>query len=63
MCEAKKQLWLATRNKTKIYLKVTEKYIVEEKLVLQKNEQKLADEFNQSLFYRRMSKADHNSNS
>ncbi|MCW8932518.1 MAG: flagellar export protein FliJ [Gammaproteobacteria bacterium] len=57
ICEGKKEQWMALHNKTRIYTKVTKKYIVEEQLVQNKNEQKLLDEFNQSLFHRK-----HNSN-
>lgn len=62
VCEGKKQLWMEMHNKTRIYNKVTEKYIVEEKIIQNKNEQKLVDEFNQSLFHRKLN-SDHNSNS
>lgn len=54
ICEQKKQHWMAMHNKTKIYSKVTEKYIVEEQIIQNKNEQKLVDEFNQSLFHRKI---------
>jgi len=54
VCQEKKQHWIAMHNKTKIYSKVTEKYIVEEQIIQNKNEQKLVDEFNQSLFHRKI---------
>ncbi len=62
ICDAKKRLWMAQHNKTKIYTNVTEKYIVQEQFAQNKNEQKLLDEFNQSLFHRKL-KSDKNSNS
>ena len=62
VCEGKKQLWIGMHNKTRIYSKVTEKYVVEEKIIENKKEQKLVDEFNQSLFHRKLN-SDHNSNS
>ena len=54
VCEEKKQLWMAMHNKTRIYNKVTKKYVVEEQLMQNKKEQKLLDEFNQSLFQRKL---------
>ena len=60
VCEGKKQLWMAMHTKTRIYNKVTEKYIVEEQVIQNKNEQKLLDDFNQSLFHRKLN-PDHNS--
>lgn len=62
VCEHRKQLWMDLHNKTRIYTKVTQKYIVQEQIVQNKNEQKLLDEFNQSLFHRKLN-SDHNSNS
>lgn len=53
-CEEKKQLWMAMHTKTRIYNKVTEKYVLEEQRVKNKNEQKMLDEFNQSLFQRKI---------
>ena len=53
-CEGKKQLWMSMHNKTRIYNKVTKKYVVEEQLMQNKKEQKLLDEFNQSLFQRKL---------
>jgi len=53
-CEGKKKLWMAMHNKTRIYTKVTKKYVVEEQLIENKKEQKLLDEFNQSLFHRKL---------
>jgi len=47
-------------SKTRIYSKVTKKYIVEEQIVMNKNEQKLVDEFNQSSFSRKLNNK-HNS--
>lgn len=52
-CENKKKQWLAMHTKTRIYNKVTEKYVHEEQLLKNKNEQKLLDEFNQSLYCRK----------
>lgn len=54
VCEDKKQLWLQMHTKSKIYHKVTKKYVLEEQIVSNKNEQKLVDEFNQSAFNRRL---------
>ena len=54
ICEQKKLLWMEKHNKKRIYNKVTKKYIVEEQAVVNKNEQKLMDEFNQALFHRRI---------
>ncbi|MCP3851045.1 MAG: flagellar export protein FliJ [Gammaproteobacteria bacterium] len=54
ICENKKQQWLALHTKTKIYTKVTDKYISEEQIIVNKNEQKLLDEFNQSSFHRKL---------
>lgn len=54
VCDEKKQLWMAMHSKTKIYSKVTKKYIAEEQIVMNKNEQKLVDEFNQSSFNRKL---------
>ena len=61
LCEEKKKYWISLRNKTKIYSKVTEKYIVEEQTIQIKNEQKELDEYNQSLFFRKLN-SEHNSN-
>ncbi len=54
ICENEKQQWLALHTKTKIYTKVTDKYIGEEQIIANKNEQKLLDEFNQSSFHRKL---------
>ncbi len=54
VCEEKKKEWMLRHNKTKIYSKVTEKYISEEQTIKNKNEQKLLDEFNQTLFQRQI---------
>jgi flagellar FliJ protein len=54
VCEEKKKLWVAMHTKTRIYSKVTEKYIFEEQVIRNKNEQKMVDEFNQSLFHRKL---------
>lgn len=53
VCEEKKKLWLEKHNKKRIYGKVTEKYTRAEQLISNKNEQKLLDEYNQSLFHRK----------
>ena len=53
VCERKKQDWMAMHNKKRIFNKVTEKYSYEEQVIRNKNEQKLMDEFNQSLFHRK----------
>jgi len=60
VCEEKKQLWMAMHSKTKIYSKVTKKYVVEEQIEINKNEQKLVDEFNQTSFNRKIN-SKHNS--
>ncbi len=52
VCDEKKQHWLQKHTRTKIYTKVTQRYIVEEQIVQNKNEQKQLDEFNQALFQR-----------
>lgn len=54
VCDEKKQHWLAMHTKTRIYGKVTDKYVAEEQRVKNKNEQKQLDEFNQSLFQRKL---------
>ena len=54
VCTQKKQLWMEKHNKKRIYNKVTKKYITEEQLVKNKNEQKLLDEYNQTLFHRKL---------
>ena len=54
VCTQKKQLWTEKHNKKRIYNKVTKKYITEEQLVTNKNEQKLLDEYNQALFHRKL---------
>ncbi|MCU7938929.1 MAG: flagellar export protein FliJ [gamma proteobacterium symbiont of Bathyaustriella thionipta] len=54
VCEDKKQRWMAMHTKTRIYNKVTKKYIVEEQVVQNKNEQKQVDDFNQSSFHRKL---------
>ena len=54
ICDGKKQLWMAMHTKKRIYNKVTEKYIVEEQVIINKNEQKLLDDFNQSSFQRKI---------
>ncbi len=54
LCEEKKKDWMVRHNKTRIYNKVTKKYIAEEQTIQNKNEQKLLDEFNQSLFQRQI---------
>ena len=53
VCKQKKQDWMVMHNKKRIYNKVTEKYFYEELAIKNKNEQKLMDEFNQSLFHRK----------
>ncbi len=53
-CVQKKQLWMEKHNKKRIYNKVTKKYITEEQLVNNKKEQKLLDEYNQTLFHRKL---------
>lgn len=54
ICEQKKLQWMEKHNKKRIYNKVTKKYIIKEQAVVNKNEQKLMDEFNQALFHRRI---------
>ncbi|MDX2507592.1 MAG: flagellar export protein FliJ [Gammaproteobacteria bacterium] len=54
ICEGKKQLWMDKHNKKRIYNTVTKKYISEEQVVKNKNEQKLVDEYNQALFHRKL---------
>ena len=54
ICEQKKQHWMEKHNKKRIYNKVTKKYITEEQTLVNKNEQKQMDEFNQALFHRRI---------
>ena len=53
VCEEKKRSWMQMHNKKRIYNTVTEKYISEEQIVKNKNEQKLVDEFNQASFHRK----------
>jgi len=53
VCDEKKKLWMEKHNKKRIYKTVTEKYIDEEQVIQNKNEQKLMDEFNQSQFHRK----------
>ena len=52
-CEIKKQNWLVLHQQTKTYLKVTQKYQISEQIQINKNEQKMMDEFNQSAFHRK----------
>ncbi|MCU7837399.1 MAG: flagellar export protein FliJ [gamma proteobacterium symbiont of Taylorina sp.] len=54
ICEEKKKLWMEKHNKKRIYNTVTEKYISEEQIIQNKNEQKLMDEFNQIQFRRKL---------
>lgn len=54
VCENKKQQWMALHTKSRIFKKVTQKYVVEEQVIINKNEQKQVDDFNQSLFHRKL---------
>jgi len=56
ICAEKKKLWMEKHNKKRIYNTVTEKYLHEEQMIMNKNEQKIMDEFNQVQFHRKLNR-------
>jgi len=50
------KLWMEKHNKKRIYNTVTEKYLHEEQMIMNKNEQKIMDEFNQVQFHRKLNR-------
>jgi len=51
-CDSKKKLWLEEHQQVKIYAKVKEKYLADELVVQNKNEQKQSDEASLAFYSR-----------